>query len=162
MSEKRGRWTKGKAKTGQSERDQTKTLSKSFTTCLCLLDTFISSKEVWSSRVYTILRIWMEQTLFCYDSQLIHALLEIMMDPCSDTADKMSAHYPCLLHLAEFHGVSPELVGKKEWCIPHTSPHPLTSSAGPHLSWGLHVLLRISVIGFWVLNTKLSFLIVFY
>lgn len=80
---------------------------------VCLLDIFVSSKKVVSFRVYADLRICMEQTLFCYDGKLIHAFLEIVMYPCSDTRDKnFSRLLFCLLHLAGFRGASTALVGK--------------------------------------------------
>ena len=84
----------------------------------------------------------MEQTPFCYDGPLIHAFLEIMMNPYSDTRDKNSSILLfCLLHLAAFHGTSPAPVGKKR------KMHSLRQTACPsllywlHLSWHLGILL---------------------
>lgn len=60
-----------------------------------------------------VLRIWMEQALFCYDGKLLHALLEIMMNPCFDIIDKNSSRLSlCLLNLAGIHS-QPSMSGKE-------------------------------------------------
>ena len=124
-----------KAKTGKKEKKvewgDALSLALSRVCSVCLSDIFLNWKELVSSRVYIVLRIWMEQTLFCYDGPLIHALLEIMMNPCSDTRDKNSSILlSCLLHLAAFHGTSPALVGKKERYTPWGRLHVLHSFTG--------------------------------
>lgn len=82
-------------------------------------------------------------TLFCYDGQLIHAFLEIMMNSCSDTRNKNSSKLLfCLMHLTGFHGTRPTLVGKKD-AFPEAGCTSLTPLLGPISCGASEFFLRI-------------------